>query len=241
MEEGSRLLTPAPRFGDRAPLPRLLGIADGFAAGRAELTPSLVQLRAFAAVAAGVEWLQLRDHGATLDAFAAAADDLAQAIFRARPDTLLSVNTHVSVARRLGLAVHLGYRGLSIGDVRRLDPHVLVSASAHDARAAVAAVRQGADVVLFSPVFPTSSKPDHPGAGLAALAAVCAAVPDTPVYALGGVTPERVADCLDAGAYGVAALSGLLAPSGGDIFDAVQAYRAALDLPLCTRDAPRHP
>ena len=236
MTRGSRLFKTLPRLVDHAPLPRLIGIADGFASGRGEWNASTVQLRAFAAVAAGVEWLHLRDHAATLDAFTAAAEDLSASIFRARPDTLLSVNTYVSVAQRLRLAVHLGYRGLSIGDVRCLEPHVLLSAAAHSEGAAIAAVRQGADVVLFSPVFPTASKPGHAGAGLDALAACCAAVPETPVYALGGITPDRVRDCLDAGAYGVAVLSGILFPQPpADIFDAVQAYRVALGLPTMDR------
>lgn len=210
-----------------------MGIADGFVSGWPDHGIGNVRTHAFAAVAAGVEWIQLRDHRASLDAFNEGATSLTAAIFQAFPDTLVSINTHVSVARDLRVAVHLGHRGLSIVDARRIDPHVLLSAAAHDERSAVAAVRQGADVVLFSPVFPTASKPGHPGVGLDVLAACCRAVPDTPVYALGGVTPDRVAACLDAGAYGVAALSGLLRPAPPHyVFGAVQAYRAALGLPI---------
>ena len=46
--------------------------------------------------------------------------------------------------------------------------------------------------------------------GLAALQACCEAVLDTSVVALGGITPDRVCSCLDAGAQSVAVLSGIL-------------------------------
>ena len=45
---------------------------------------------------------------------------------------------------------------------------------------------------------------------LAAFAAICRAAKPTPVYALGGITPDRVQQCRDAGAYGTAVLSNIL-------------------------------
>jgi len=47
------------------------------------------------------------------------------------------------------------------------------------------------------------------GAGIDSLAQVVEAVADVPIFALGGVTPERVRPCLEAGAHGVAVLSGV--------------------------------
>jgi thiamine-phosphate pyrophosphorylase len=58
-------------------------------------------------------------------------------------------------------------------------------------------------------VYPTPSKPDHPGTGIGALRAFCQAA-DVPVLALGGVTPSRVSECRTAGAHGVAVLSGIM-------------------------------
>jgi thiamine-phosphate pyrophosphorylase len=81
------------------------------------------------------------------------------------------------------------------------------------------------DYFFFSPIFPTPSKPDHPGVGLAALRAFCRAAP-VPVWALGGITPERVADCRQAGAQGVAVCSGIMDVSAP--IAAVRAYRRAL-------------
>jgi thiamine monophosphate synthase len=56
-------------------------------------------------------------------------------------------------------------------------------------------------------VFPTSSHPDRPGAGVELVAR--AARLGRPVIAVGGVTPERCGDLCAAGAWGVAAIRGL--------------------------------
>lgn len=183
-------------------LPRLLLIADGFVAD------GEVQRRALDAVEAGVPWIQLRDHDATPEAFAREAGRFVEALRAVRPDVVISVNTHAEVAGRFGL--HVGRRGPSVAEARALLPDAVLSAAVHSTEEAVVAAAAGADAVLFSPVFETTSKPGRPAAGLDALAACCAAVPGTPVFALGGVTPGRVADCLAAGAHGVAVLSGIL-------------------------------
>ncbi|MEP0548934.1 MAG: thiamine phosphate synthase [Rhodothermales bacterium] len=178
-------------------------IADGF-------TDEAVQRCVIEAVRVGRLWLHLRDHEASDEAFAWSARALMEEVRAVRPKTAVSVNTHIGVAGALGLGLHVGARGPSVAEARRGQPEALLSYSAHTVDEARAAAQQGACAVLFSPIFPTTSKPNHVGVGLDALAACCRAVPNTPVYALGGITPDRVADCLDAGAYGVAALSGIL-------------------------------
>ncbi|HOF88051.1 MAG TPA: thiamine phosphate synthase, partial [Armatimonadota bacterium] len=61
--------------------------------------------------------------------------------------------------------------------------------------------------------------------GLDALREVCAAV-RIPVFALGGITPDRVPACLAAGAGGVAAITALL--DVPHIAEAVDAFKGAL-------------
>ena len=185
------------------PLPRLLLIADRFTESR----------RADAvrrAVAAGVPWVQLRDHRVDPDTFARAVEALVPVLQAENPNLLLSVNTHLEVARRLGLGLHVGQRGPSVAEARRqLGLEALLGYSAHDLDAARRAADEGADYLLFSPVFSTASKPGVPPAGLEALASVCRAV-GVPVLALGGITPERVSVCLQQGAHGVAVVSAIL-------------------------------
>ncbi len=173
-----------------------------------------------AAVKGGVRWVHLRDHIALDTAFVEAAHRLAERLRAVSGEVLLSVNTRTEVAGALGAGLHLGARGPSVASVRQrqgeeIQPKTtrsaaLLGSSAHDEKEGRQAIAEGAHYLFFSPVFPTTSKPGHPGQGLDALSAFCIAFPQVPVFALGGVTPERVAPCLDAGAHGVAVLSGIL-------------------------------
>lgn len=203
------------RLGTNEPLrvvsPCVTLIADGFAGGSERMSAAAVQLRTLEALRAASLWVHLRDHGVSAEAFAEAAALFVGRLRQVRNDAVLTINTHLDVAESLGARLHVGVRGPSVEEARaRLGPHSLVSASVHSVREAREAVEQGAHAVLFSPIFPTSSKPGHEGAGLAALRVCCEAVPDTSVVALGGITPERVRLCLDAGAQSVAVLSGIL-------------------------------
>jgi thiamine-phosphate pyrophosphorylase len=187
------------------PLPRVLLIADGFAG------PDGPRVRAhtLAAVRAGVRWVQLRDHHAADDAFASGAARLAESLRAEAPEVVLQVNTRTEVAARLAAGLHVGRRGPAVAAAVRLAPAGPVTAAVHDELAARLAAASGVAAVVFSPVFATASKPGAPPAGLDALRRVCAAV-SAPVMALGGVTPERVGDCLASGAWGVAVVRAIL-------------------------------
>lgn len=81
--------------------------------------------------------------------------------------------------------------------------------SVHSAEEARTAYAHGASYLTAGHIFPTDCKPDLPPRGLGFLREVCAAVP-IPVYALGGICPQNVSDCLAAGAAGVAVMSGVM-------------------------------
>ncbi|HYE95573.1 MAG TPA: thiamine phosphate synthase [Rubricoccaceae bacterium] len=186
-------------------------MADGFASGRGEQTAQEVQARAAALVGEGVEWVMLRDHAASPETFAAEAHPFAARLRAIHPDVRLAVNTHLDVASAFGADGHVGERGPSPEVARgTLRPGSRLGVSLHAMGEVSKAVAAGADYLLFAPVFPTASKPGHPGTGLETLADIVEAAGTLPVLALGGITPDRVASCLDAGAHGVAVLSGLL-------------------------------
>ncbi|MEM1269814.1 MAG: thiamine phosphate synthase [Bacteroidota bacterium] len=162
------------------------------------------QQRLKMAVDAGVRFVMLRDHEASPEAFGQAGEALIPWLLER--DVQVVVNTRVGRAEQWGTGAHVGTRGPAVDTVRsRLGDGVLIGYSMHRGEA----VPEKADYVTFSPVFPTSSKPGHPGEGLQALRDVCrqSAVP---VYALGGVTPARLDDCREAGAAGVAVLSAIM-------------------------------
>jgi thiamine-phosphate pyrophosphorylase len=102
--------------------------------------------------------------------------------------------------------VHLPARGIPVPTARDLlGPAAVVGRSVHSPREARAQTALGADYVFLGPIWETPSHPGVPGLGLAALAEAQPAR----VVAIGGLTPERAAACLAAGAWGVAAVSAL--------------------------------
>jgi thiamine-phosphate diphosphorylase len=86
--------------------------------------------------------------------------------------------------------------------------HTPIGVSVHSLEGAQDAVREGANYLLFGPVFATASHPDTAPVGLEALAAIARSVP-VPVFAVGGIDATNAARCLDAGATGVAVISGI--------------------------------
>jgi thiamine-phosphate pyrophosphorylase len=82
--------------------------------------------------------------------------------------------------------------------------HFLVAASCHTAADAFRAESENADFAVFAPVFGKRGTAGTPPAGLAALREACRA--KIRVLALGGVTLENAASCLEAGAAGIAAI-----------------------------------
>lgn len=141
----------------------------------------------------------------------------------------LLVNDHLDVAQAVGAAgVHLGQDDFPITDARRvLGAGALIGATATTAAQAQAAEDAGASYVGFGPVFPTASKADPASVkGLEGLHAACEAV-SVPVIAIAGITPKRVRGCVEAGAYGVAVLSGIACAKNPQ--RAAQRYHAALE------------
>lgn len=143
------------------------------------------------------------------------------------PPTRLVVSDRADVCVAFGLAgVHLPASGLPVSLARAVcGPTTHVGTSAHDAAELERARR--AAWVFVSPVWPTASKPGHPGIGLEGLADL-AARSSAPAFALGGVTPERVGAVIEHGAHGCAALSPFCAPPA-DVARAAAAFVRAFE------------
>ncbi len=118
----------------------------------------------------------------------------------------LFVNDRVDVALLAGAeGVHLPAGGLPIPKVRALvGPDRWIGRSTHSPAEAQRAADEGADYVFLGPIWET---PSHPGQGLGVAAIEQGRA--ARIIAIGGITPDRVAHCLDAGAYGVAAIASL--------------------------------
>jgi thiamine-phosphate pyrophosphorylase len=154
------------------------------------------------AVERGATLVQLRDPCATArsletEAARLVADSPVPVVVGGRADVALAA---------AAAGVHLPERDLPVAAARRLlPPPLLVGRSVHSVGAAREAEAQGADYVLFGPVFASASHPGQPPAGLESLRRVVEAV-RIPVLAIGGVDADRARECRDAGAAGFAAI-----------------------------------
>jgi thiamine-phosphate pyrophosphorylase len=139
--------------------------------------------------------------------------------------TRLLINSRTDVALSAGAdGVHLRADDIAPHELRQVlevsahqppvTDHFLVAASCHTAADVFHAGSEAADFAVFAPVFekkdapafekPVFEKKDTHLTGLAALREACRA--KIPVLALGGVTVENAASCLNAGAAGIAAI-----------------------------------
>lgn len=122
-----------------------------------------------------------------------------------------AVGVPLIVASDPDLASSLGAVGLhlAVGDAPA-DFGGFVGRSCHDVDEIEDATRQAVDYATLSPVFETPSKPGYgPGLRLGGLARASGSA-GMPVYALGGVTPANAAECVTAGAAGVAAMGAVM-------------------------------
>lgn len=161
-----------------------------------------------AALAAGAPVIQVRVADATSDReayeFAGRVKELTD---RHRATCLVNDRLHIALAVGADGA-HVGAEDLPVAAARRvLGPAAVLGASCRDPASARAAVAAGADYLGVGPAFATSTKDGLPDAlGPAGVGVVAAAVPQTPVIAIGGVTPPQVGALAAAGAYGVAVI-----------------------------------
>ena len=206
-------------------LPRLLVIADLDFAGSAAAFDRCIHSLATAARRHGSQLaIQVRARRAAEAELAALARTSRNAVGE---EALLVLN---GPAR---LALELGYDGVHWPEAlvpdSPLDPPVPAfrSAAAHSAEAVRRAGRAGATAVVYGPVFAPSWKEADP-VGLKALGEAAAAS-RVPVYALGGIGPAQVGECLAAGAHGVAVLSGIAGAASPAA--ACEEYLAALGRP----------
>jgi len=161
------------------------------------------------AVVAGVDLIQIREK----DLEARALSECVHAAVAAARGaaTRILVNDRLDVALATGAAgVHLGESSLPLGAVsewrRETGTALMIGVSRHSLESCLQAEREGADYILFGPVFATPSKDRFgPPQGLERLARVCDSV-KLPVLAIGGVTEANAGSCIAAGAVGIAAI-----------------------------------
>ena len=161
-----------------------------------------------AAVTVGIDLIQIREKRMTARILFALTE-LAAKLTRGSGTKLL-VNDRMDVAASAGAdGVHLTTQSIDAQTIRRtFGEKFLVGVSTHSLPEARHAGDDGADFAVFGPVFPTASKEKYgPPVGVAEMERVAGELRPFPVLALGGITSDNAAECLRAGASGIAGIS----------------------------------
>ena len=162
-----------------------------------------------AALAGGVDIIQLRDKGSPgeqqfgplearqeLEALEVLADAAR------RHDALLAVNDRADIAVAAGADVlHLGQDDLPLPIAREiLGAGRLIGLSTHDVSQVKAASSEAVDFFCVGPCWPTPTKPGRPAPGLDLVRAAAELGTDKPWFAIGGIDEQRLSEVLAAGA-----------------------------------------
>jgi thiamine-phosphate pyrophosphorylase len=182
-------------------------VTDRKAIGSGDAVSSVAE-RIRLAAAAGVDWVQIREKDL-------GAKELLALVKHAVGcgTAKVIVNDRLDVALAAGAAgVHLGRESAPVAEVVRwcragnAPAEFLIGVSCHSLEEALKAEEAGASYVFFGPVFETPSKRSFgPPQRIARLAEVCGQV-RIPVIAIGGVDEKNAAECICAGAAGIAAI-----------------------------------
>jgi thiamine-phosphate pyrophosphorylase len=194
------------RVGPR--LPPIYAILDAERSARRSIDP-IALFETW--LAAGIRLVQLRAKTLPAGEFLKLATELSAKAERAGATFIVNDRADIAAASRAS-GVHLGQEDLSPEEIRPVvGPTAIVGLSTHNRVQVEAALRQPVTYVAIGPVFATRSKanPD-PVVGLEGIAEAVALAGSLPVVAIGGITVDRVADVLRAGATSVAVISDLL-------------------------------
>ncbi|MFZ0714198.1 thiamine phosphate synthase [Mycobacterium sp.] len=162
-----------------------------------------------AALAGGVDVIQLRDKGSAAEQRLGpleARDELAALEVLAdaarRHGALLAVNDRADIARAAGAAVlHLGQDDLPLSVAREIvGPDTVIGRSTHDRQQVGTAITEKVDYFCVGPCWPTPTKPGRSAPGLALVRATAELACDKPWFAIGGIDVDRLPEVLDAGA-----------------------------------------
>ncbi|MFZ1928948.1 MAG: thiamine phosphate synthase [Candidatus Sulfotelmatobacter sp.] len=179
------------------------------------------------AASAGIDYIQLREKDLSTRDLESLAREAIQIIRNnAKPKTALLINSRTDVALASeAQGVHLPANDLSPNEIRQIwrcgagapstssgqalareisPSPPQISISCHSPEEVTQAATNAATLAIFAPVFEKKDAPGNAPAGLEALRKACQAT--IPVLALGGITQQNAASCLQAGAAGIAAI-----------------------------------
>ncbi|MER2058429.1 MAG: thiamine phosphate synthase [Niallia sp.] len=129
------------------------------------------------------------------------------------PASKIIVNDRLDVGVLLSLKnVHLPSSGLSVHHVKTRFPEMFIGVSVHSKEEAVLADKRNADYILYGHCYPTNSKKGKPPIALSTISDIKRNI-SIPLYAIGGITEERIGELANFGVDGVAIMSAIFSSS----------------------------
>jgi thiamine-phosphate pyrophosphorylase len=173
-----------------------------------------------AALAGGVDIIQLRDKGSIgeqrfgpLEArHELAAIEILEDAAR-RHGALFAVNDRADIARAaVADVLHLGQDDLPLQVARDIvGARPVIGRSTHSDDDVRAALVEEVDYFCVGPCWPTPTKPGRPAPGLDLVRAAAALKPGKPWFAIGGIDEQRLPEVLEAGATRVVVVRAITA------------------------------
>jgi thiamine-phosphate pyrophosphorylase len=156
-----------------------------------------------------VDVIQLRGKGKPIEQLVDLTREIHEITCRA--SIPLIVNDHAEIANKVSVeGVHVGQDDDSIAVAReKAGRSIIIGKSTHSVEQAIEAQREGADYIGFGPIFATPTKPDYKPVGLKGIKQLHVDV-TLPIFCIGGIKIDNLAEIIAAGARRVAIVSGLL-------------------------------
>lgn len=164
----------------------------------------------------GVDIVQLRAKGRDECAIEEMANRVAPILRDAGVPFI--INDFPELAPSVGAdGAHVGQDDFSVADARWRAgralagevPLPIIGKSTHSVEQAIAAAAEGADYIGFGPLFPTPTKAGRAAIGMGDIARVHELV-SVPIFCIGGIKLENLAEVIAAGAQRVVIVSGIL-------------------------------
>jgi thiamine-phosphate pyrophosphorylase len=193
---------------------RLYGIVDlGY------VTADTAPVAAEKLLEGGVDILQLRAKNADKSVIAGLAGEIHA--LTAPLGVPLILNDYPELLRDVPAeGAHVGQDDMSVAEARAAAGRpVVIGKSTHSLAQARAAAEEGADYIGFGPLFATPTKPGRPAIGLEDIRTAYSEV-KIPIFCIGGIKQENLAQVRGAGAQRIVIVSGWL--QADDIAGAVR-------------------